>query len=152
MLRGVLKNVLCRSLSLHLRVNISPLNVVTLFANSIFSTLLDYKKFNPFTLFQLKCLFSALYINFYFKFSFHICNVAIMARINHWICIQLHENSALICQFKQFFSGAFIDTKVLVLDGNSQYVAHALRKKGLFRKKVCFVTSLDLIKYLKQIK
>ena len=38
---------------------------------------------------------------------------------------------------------------VLILDGNSEHVAHVCRKIGLFgEKKNRFVAALDLIKYL----
>ena len=41
----------------------------------------------------------------------------------------------------------------LVFDGNSEYVAHALRKTGILReKKIRFVTARDLIECCKQIK
>ena len=41
---------------------------------------------------------------------------------------------------------------VLTLDGNSDHVAHARRKIGLFgEKKLRFVFALDLIKCLKEI-
>ena len=41
---------------------------------------------------------------------------------------------------------------VLILDGNSEHVAHVSRKKWSLRKKNRSVTALDLIKGLKQIK
>ena len=34
---------------------------------------------------------------------------------------------------------------VLILDGNTEHVAHALRKIGLFGEKIRFATALDLI-------
>ena len=37
-----------------------------------------------------------------------------------------------------------------LLDGNSEHVAHSLRKIGLFGKKIRFETALDLIKFLRQ--
>ena len=42
---------------------------------------------------------------------------------------------------------------VLILDGNSEHVAHAKRKIGLFgEKKKRFEATLDLIEGLKQVK
>ena len=41
---------------------------------------------------------------------------------------------------------------VLISDCNSEDVAHAFRDMGLFREKIQFVTALDLIKCLRQIK
>jgi len=38
------------------------------------------------------------------------------------------------------------------LDGNSECIAHAYKKKGLFRRKIPFVTAFDLIKCLKEMK
>ena len=41
----------------------------------------------------------------------------------------------------------------LILNGNSEHVVHVFRKKGLSEeKKVIFVTALDLMKCLEQIK
>ena len=40
---------------------------------------------------------------------------------------------------------------VLILDGNSEHVVHALRRISLFLGKKQFVTALDLLKYRKQI-
>ena len=39
-----------------------------------------------------------------------------------------------------------------MLDNNPEYAAHALRKIVLFGQEIKFVTTLDLIKCLKQIK
>ena len=39
-----------------------------------------------------------------------------------------------------------------LLDGNSEFDAHARKKKGLFGEKIQFVTALDIIKCLKDIK
>ena len=48
---------------------------------------------------------------------------------------------------------SIVGSILLILDGNSEHVAHALRKIGLFgEKKHRFVTSLDLIKCLKRNK
>ena len=42
---------------------------------------------------------------------------------------------------------------VLILDDSSEHNAHAWRETDIFgEKKIRFVTALDLIKYLKQIK
>ena len=41
---------------------------------------------------------------------------------------------------------------VLILAGNSEHVAHACGKKVFLEKKIRFVTGLDLIKFLKEIK
>ena len=41
---------------------------------------------------------------------------------------------------------------VPILDGILEYVAHACRKIGLLGEKIQFVTALDLIKCLNQIK
>ena len=42
---------------------------------------------------------------------------------------------------------------ILILDGNSEYAAHAYRKIGLLREKnTRFVTALEPIKSLKQMK
>ena len=41
---------------------------------------------------------------------------------------------------------------VPILDGNSEHVAHASRKIGLYgEKKIRFVIALELIKYLRQV-
>ena len=40
---------------------------------------------------------------------------------------------------------------LIILDGNSEHVAHLCRKKGLFLNNIKFVTSVDLNKGLKQI-
>ena len=44
--------------------------------------------------------------------------------------------------------GTLISSQIMVLifDGNSEYVAHAWRKIGLFEKNIRFVTALNLIK------
>ena len=45
------------------------------------------------------------------------------------------------------------DSMTLILDGNSEHVAHAKKENRSFvKKKILFVTVLDLIKCFKQIK
>ena len=54
-----------------------------------------------------------------------------------------------------FFSNkiAIVKVMVLILDGNSGHVVHALGKIALFgKKKILFETTLELIKRLEQIK
>ena len=44
-------------------------------------------------------------------------------------------------------------TKLLILDGNSEHVAYAYRKRGLLEdEKIRFVTVLNLIKCIEQMK
>ena len=43
-------------------------------------------------------------------------------------------------------------SKVLILNGNSEHVAQAFRKKKNREKKIRFVAALDLIEFLKDVK
>ena len=61
------------------------------------------------------------------------------------------RNAASVCF--GFRNCVYIPPVVFILDGNSEHVAHSLRKTGLFReRKIRFVTFLGLIECLKQIR
>ena len=68
----------------------------------------------------------------------------------------LHKTAVIICQDERKEKKMFLKmfcVMVLILDGNSESVAHAIRKICVFgEKKMRFMTALDLIKCLKQIK
>ena len=72
------------------------------------------------------------------------------------VCPCYHEEIALFIQNMPNLFGhteKLLSYMVLILDGNSEHVAHAWRKMGPFGgKNIRFVTARDLIKCLEYIK